>query len=90
MSEESLRGAQVIKFDPGNATVQDLRQSLSDAYEELQEAHRAYEQALSIEGHPLNSSDIIALQQAGRDYAKAVVRYSHVVMDWLAMVDRSR
>jgi hypothetical protein len=78
------------KFDPGNPKVHALRQSLSDAYGELQEAHLTYERALSIADSPPNSINIVALQQAGKAYAKAVVRYSHAVMAWLAMVDMSR
>jgi hypothetical protein len=79
-----------IKFDPGNPKAQALRQSLSVAYEEFQKAHLAYERALSIPGSPPNPTDMTALQQAGRDYARAVARHSEVVMAWLAMVDRSR
>jgi hypothetical protein len=90
MTEESPFSDQVIKFDPGSPKVQALRQSMSVAYEEFQEAHLAYEHALSIAGDPPTSTGVIALRQAGRDYARAVARHSHVVMDWLAMVDRSR
>jgi hypothetical protein len=79
-----------IKFDPGSPKVQALRQSMFVAYEEFQKAHVAYEHALSVTGNSPNSADIIALQQAGRDYAGAVAKHSQVVMAWLAMVDRSR
>jgi hypothetical protein len=78
-----------IKFDPGSPKVRDLRQLMSVAYEDFHHAHLAYEHALSIAG-PQNCTDIIALQEAGRDYARAVVRHSQVVMAWLAMVDTSR
>jgi hypothetical protein len=78
------------KFDPGSPKLKALRQSMSDAYEEFQKAHLAYEHALSVAGKPPNPTDIIALQQAGRDYAQAVAKHSSVVMAWLAMVDTSR
>ena len=77
-------------FDPGSAKVQALRQLITVAYEEFQEAHLAYERALSIASDPPNSIDIVALQQAGREYARAVAKHAHVVMEWLAMLDRSR
>ena len=63
---------------------------MSVAYEEFHQAHVAYEHALSIAGNPPHSTDVIALQQAGRDYAGAVAKHSQVVMAWLAMVDTSR
>jgi hypothetical protein len=90
MTEKSPRGDPVIKFDPGSPKIQALRQLMSVAYEEFQKAHVAYEHALSIAGNPPSATDIIALQQAGRDYAKAVAKHSHAVMEWLAFVDRSR
>jgi len=79
----------VTKFDPDSPRAQAYRRSMSAAYEEFQKAHLAYENALSL-ADPLNSASIVALRQAGREYAKAVVRHSHVVMEWLAMVDRIR
>ena len=79
-----------IKFDPKNPKVRDLRQLVSEAYEEFHQAHIAYEHALSMAGDPPNSSDMNSLQRAGREYAKAVTRHSHLVMTWLAMVDRSK
>jgi hypothetical protein len=78
------------RFDPNNPKAQALYQSMSDAYEVFQKAHAAYEHALSVTGAAPNPTDIIALQQAGRDYARAVGRHSQVVMAWLAMVDMSR
>jgi hypothetical protein len=78
------------KFDPADPKVRDLRQLMSVAYEEFHQAHVAYEHALCIAGDPPTSTDVIALRQAGRDYARAVARYSQVVMAWLAMVDTSR
>jgi hypothetical protein len=83
-------GDESLKFDFSNPKVQALRELMSDAQEELQKAHLAYERALSIAADPLNSIDIIALQQAGRKYAEAVVRHSNVIMEWLALVERSR
>lgn len=79
-----------IKFDPGSPKVEALRQSMSVAYEEFQKAHLAYEHALSNVSDPPRPRDIFALQEAGRVYAGAVARHAVVVMDLLAMVDRSR
>ena len=78
------------KFDPGSPKVRDLRQLMSVAYEEFHQAHVAYEHALSVAGNPPNPTDINALQQAGRDYARTVAKHSQVVMAWLAMVNTSR
>ena len=78
------------KFDPANPKVRDLRQLMSVAYEDFQKAHVSYEHALSTAGGPPSSTHIIILQEAGRDYARAVARHSDVVMAWLAMVDMSR
>jgi hypothetical protein len=81
---------QVIKFDPGSSKVKALRQLMSVAYEDFQKAHIAYEHALSIAGNPRHFTDMTALQQVGRDYARALTKHSQVVMAWLAMVDTSR
>jgi hypothetical protein len=70
--------------------IQALRQTMSDAHQEFLQAHLAYERALSIAADSFDSTDIIPLQQAGRKYAEAVVRHSNVVMEWLALVERSR
>ena len=78
------------KFDPSSPKVRDLRQQMSVAYGEFHQAHLAYEQALMAGGNPPNPADIAALQQAGRDYARAVAKHSEAVMAWLAMVDRIR
>ena len=86
----SPRADETNKLDLRNPTTQARRQEVSDAHQELLQAHLAYERALSIAADPLNSTAIIALQQVGRKYAEAVVRHSHVVMEWLALVERSR
>jgi hypothetical protein len=89
MSANSPRGDPVNKFDPSKPKVEALRRSLSNAYEELQKAHLAYEQALSIAGDPPSSKDLTALRQAGGEYAVAVAKHTDAVMAWLAMVERS-
>ena len=85
------KGAPVCdKFDPGSPKVRALRQLMSVAHEEFHQAHVAYEHALSLAGNPPNPTDMMTLQAAGRDYARAVAKHSQVVMAWLAMVDTSR
>jgi hypothetical protein len=79
-----------LKFEFNNPKVQALRELMSDAHEELQKGHLDYDRALSIATDPFDSTNVIPLQQAGRKYAEAVLHHSHVVMEWLALVERSR
>ena len=77
-------------MDFGNPKVQTLRQSMSDAYEDLQKVHASYDHAVLIAADPalVNSSDSIsALQQLGRAYAQAIIRHTDAVMEWLSFVD---
>jgi hypothetical protein len=92
MAQDSPRGDYAIKLDFRDREVRVLRQSWSDAHEELEKAHLSYERALSIavDADPLNFRGIIALLSSGQTYAKAVARYSNAVMAWLAFVDRNR
>jgi hypothetical protein len=90
VSAWSPRADQTNKLDLRNPTTQARRQEVSDAHREFLEAHLAYERALSIAPDPLDSTSIIALQQAGRKYAEVILRHSHLVMEWLALVERSR
>ena len=78
------------QFDLSDRKVQDLRQLSVGGIRRVQQAHLAYEHALSIAGNLPSANDLIALQRAWRDYAPALSRHSHVLMAWLAMVDRSR
>lgn len=90
MTEELPRNGSRHQVRSQRPRAQALRESMSDTYEELEKTHRAYEQALSRAGNPLTSTDIIALRQAGREYAEAAAKHTGVVMAWLAMVDVSR
>jgi hypothetical protein len=94
MSENSPRGDRVlgqIKFDLHSSVVQAFFKTMSDAREEFEKAHLRYKYALSVAADtgPLNFDGKLALQQSGREYAKAVVQWSNAVMAWLAFVDRS-
>ena len=71
--------------------LQIMRRAMYDAYQLLQTAHTKYEEALSVyvdterlmNGH-------FAIQQAGREYAEAVTRYSDAVMSFLALMETKR
>jgi len=69
--------------------LQVLHQAMSAAYEEFEEARLRDERAFADMGSTPNSEGIVALQNAGRDYADAIVRHSNAVMAWLAFIDRT-
>ena len=74
--------------DLGRPEAEALRQAASDGFAALQIAHLRYEHALQIvaEGAP-GAEAIVAIRQQGREYAKAVTRYSNAAMAWLAFME---
>ena len=70
---------------------EDLRNTVAEAYELVQQAHAGYHQALAIIADTDYSSDgVLAFQQRGREYAYAVRRYADAVMALLRSMETNR
>ena len=68
-----------------------LRQAVYDAYDAVQKAHVAYEQALAIAADTEASPDgWFALRRRGSEYGAAVTRYSSAVVAWLSFMETAR
>ena len=68
-----------------------LYKAVDDAYQFIQNAHACYREYLSIVAdRDLSSDEVLAIQQHGREYASAVIKYSEAVMAWLAHVETNR
>ena len=68
-----------------------LRRAVHDAYDAVQKAHVAYEQALAMASDADASPDgWFALRRQGREYAEAVSQYSRAVTAWLDFMETAR
>ena len=65
-----------------------VHQTLDNAYKVLQEAHAKYQQALAIAADTEWSEDeMLEIREQGRAFAEAVTRYSNAVLNCLGDVE---
>ena len=81
----------VVRALPKGQKPEDLYHALEETYQLIQKAHSEYQQAVHLAaGTEISADRAIAIQQQGREYAEAVMRYSEAVMAWLGQVNSNR